>query len=176
MVSESLSRSLLIINRQKIKNKDMNKSKFLTLGGLATVLTLFALGVSAQAPLTETTQTQIQNFGDRMELRLTAALQRADNLRTRVADRVNRFPNPKFDQTLVAQKLKEAAEAVAAGQTKVAAIDAEVAKALAAANKITAFANLRQATREIIASVRVAHQKVVEAIRIIKPATTPASQ
>ncbi len=153
----------------------MNKPKYLLIVGLAAWLMLAALPeAAAQAPRantrSETIQDRIKNFGERLELRLTAALERADKLRARVADRVSQFPNPKFNRALVEQKLTEAAEAIAAGRTKVATIDAEVEKALAAANKTIAFANLRQAAREIIANVRTAHQKVVEAIRLIKSA------
>lgn len=159
----------------------MNKAKYPLLVGLAAFLMLFAFGVSAQAPRIETIQTRIQNFGERLERRLVAALGRADNLRARVADRLDQFPNPKFDRALVERKLTEAAEAIAAGRAKVTTIDAEVAKALAATNKTTAFAALRTAVREIIGSVRLAHQKVVGAIRLIKSAypaaaTTTSSQ
>ncbi|MBI2100601.1 MAG: hypothetical protein HYT47_01090 [Candidatus Vogelbacteria bacterium] len=161
----------------------MTKSKYLLFIGLAAGLALNSLPapMSAQTPSSDTrqnsrdnrgqtTEERIKNFGERLELRLTAALQRADNLRARVADRVSQFPNPRFDRALVEQKLTEAAAAIAAGRAKVATIEAEVARALTAANQTTAFANLRTAVREIIGSVRLAHQKVVEAIRLIKSA------
>lgn len=156
----------------------MNKVKYLVLVGLAAVLTFgrWPLAVSAlyHTPPTdtrnETIQNRIKSFGERLERRLVAALGRADNLRARVADRLDQFPNPKFDRVLVEQKLTEAAEAIAAGRQAVTTIQAEVDKTLAAANKTTAFANLRAAVREIIGSVRLAHQKVVEAIRLIKSA------
>ena len=164
----------------------MNKPKYLLLSGLVTALMLsgLPLGVSAiydtpppadtrqgdRDARTETMQTRIKEFGDRLELRLAAALERADNLHQRVTNRVARFTNPKFDRALVEQKLREAADAIAAGRQKVATIDAEVTKALAAANPTTAFAELRAAVRAVIASVRTAHQKVVEAIRLIRSA------
>ncbi|MBI2097403.1 MAG: hypothetical protein HYT46_00480 [Candidatus Vogelbacteria bacterium] len=160
----------------------MTKSKCLLFIGLAAWLMLAAVSqATAQTPSADTRQNirdqqagtielRIQNYGDRLELRLTAALQRADNLRARVADRIGQFRDPKFDKALVEQKLTEAATAIAAGRAKVTTIDAEVTKALAVTNKTTAFANLRTAVREIIGSVRLAHQKVVEAIRLIKSA------
>src|SRR3989338_1282488 len=151
----------------------MNKPKYLLLSGLAAALTLGGLPLEVSAlyhtPLTSadtrqdirdtrsaTLTERIKNFGERLERRLAAALQRADNLRARVADRVSQFQNPKFDRALVEQKLTEAAEAIAVGRVKVATIKAETEKTLAAANQTNAFANLRQAVREIIVSVRTA--------------------
>lgn len=156
----------------------MKKEKYLVLVGLAAALAFGGLPLrvsalyhtSAADTRQETIQNRIKNFGERLERRLTAALERADNLRARVTDHLDQFPNPKFDRVLVEQKLTEAAEAIAAGRAKVATLNAEVRKALAAANQTAAFANLRQAVREIIGSVRRAHQKVVEAIRLIKSA------
>ncbi|MBI4136143.1 MAG: hypothetical protein HY481_01120 [Candidatus Vogelbacteria bacterium] len=170
----------------------MNKPKYLLINGLIAALMLGGLPLEVSAlyhtpppadtgqggrdARAETIQDRIKNFGERLKLRLAAALERADNLGVRVARLVSQFPNLKFDRALVEQKLTEAAEAIAAGRAKVTTIDAEVTKALAATNKTTAFADLRKVVQEVIRSVRTAHQKVVEAIRLIKSAyPTPES-
>ncbi|MEK7585007.1 MAG: hypothetical protein AAB455_00590 [Patescibacteria group bacterium] len=161
----------------------MNQSKQLLAAGLLALTASVGLvnSVSAQLPSADTRQNirdtksmtvkeRIKEFGDRLALRLNASLDRAENLRLRVVDRVGQFQDPKFDKALVDAKLKEAADAIAAGKVKVATIAAEVAKAQAAANPTTALADLRTTVKGIIKDVRTAHQKVVEAIIMIKSA------
>ena len=152
----------------------MKKTSFLA-GSLITVLLFGGLSLTADAQTSagksnETAQTKIQNLGAKVKTRLTAALERADNLRTRVAERVTRFAEPKFDVAAVNQKLTEAAAVIDAGRQKLATIDAAIAKAAAAADKAATVAVFRQTMRDLAASVRAAHQKIVEAIRLIRSA------
>ena len=55
---------------------------------------------------------KIKIFGDKAFRRLTEALNRAEGFSERVAFHANQFPNPKFNITLVEQKLNEAKEII----------------------------------------------------------------
>lgn len=113
---------------------------------------------------------RVKLLGERAVLRLTAALNRADGFRERVALHASQFSNPKFDQAKVNQKLVEADEAIAKGRTAVAAIKTAMDTALAGTGTEISFVSVRAKIREAMASIRTAHLKVVEAIRLIKAA------
>src|SRR3989344_6046842 len=59
------------------------------------------------------TKERIKLFGEKAVRRLTTALDRADGFRQRVALHASQFSNPRFDKTVVDQKLVAAGEAVA---------------------------------------------------------------
>ncbi len=114
-------------------------------------------------------------FGEKAITRLTAALNRADGLRQRVALHASQFPNPKFDKTIVDQKLAEAVTAITKGRTAVATIQVALENALTEGGvaKNGSFADVRMVIREAMASIRTAHQKVVDAIKLIKAGYPP---
>ena len=158
--------------------------------GLVLTFGLLPIIATAQAPGTDTRRNirtvreamgkeKIKLFGEKAITRLTAALNRADGLRQRVVLHASQFPNPKFDKTVVDQKLAEASEAIAKGRIAVAVIQTAVENALAEGGtaKSGSFAEVRTAVKEAMVEIRAAHQKVVEAIRLIKAGypATPAS-
>src|SRR3989344_816794 len=156
--------------------------------GLAVVFGLLPIVTAAQAPGAGTrqnvrtvreamTKEKIKLFGEKATVRLTAALNRAEGLRQRVVLHVSQFPNPKFDKTIVVQKLAEASEAIAKGRTAVAAIQTTMDSALAedGTAKNGSFAEVRAAIRQAMTAIRAAPQKIVEAIRLIKAGYPPTS-
>ncbi len=155
---------------------------------VALMLTLFVtlpLVTSAQVPGADTRNTirdtkqtmskeRVKLLGDKAGLRLTAALDRADGFRERVALHASQFTNPKFDKTKVDQKLAEATDAIAKGRTAVVAIKTAMDTALAGTGAEISFVNVRAKIREAMTSIRTAHLKIVEAIKLIKAAYPPA--
>lgn len=155
--------------------------------GLMVSFGLLPIIAMAQAPGADTRQNiktareamakdKIKLFGEKAIVRLTAALNRADGLRQRVALRASQFQNPKFDKTAVDKKLAEAADAIAKGRTAVSVIQTAVESALSEGGtaKNGSFAEVRATIKEAMVEIRVAHQKIVEAITLIKagyPAT-----
>ena len=113
---------------------------------------------------------KIKMFGEKAVLRLTAALNRADGFRGRVALQASQFPNSRFDKTIVDQKLSEASDAIAKGRLAVAAVQTAMTNALTATSTTgsSSFTDVRIKIREAMAAVRTAHLKIVEAIRLIK--------
>lgn len=147
----------------------MKKQSFLV-SGLVAFLLFGGLSLTVNAQANVNNKNKIQNLGEKVKTRLTANLERVDNLRTRVTERVIQFAEPKFDTVAVNQKLTEAAAAIEAGRQKLAAIDAEITKATTAADKTATVAAFRQTMRDLTANIRAAHQKVVEAIRLMRSA------
>ncbi len=158
-----------------------NTKKQVVALGLALAFGLLPIITAAQVPGANTRQNvrtvreamskgKIRLFGEKAILRLTAALNRADGLRQRVALHASQFPNPKFDKTVVDQKLAEASEAIAKGRTAVAAIQTAMDEALKVAGTATngSFTDVRVAVKEAMVEIRTAHQKVVDAIKLIK--------
>ena len=111
---------------------------------------------------------KVKLFGEKAILRLTNALNRADGFRQRVAFHISQFPNPKFNPVLANQKLEEANTAIAEGRLAVIAIQTAMDTALAATGTESSFSNTRVKVREAMTAIRLAHQKIVEAIRLIK--------
>jgi hypothetical protein len=111
---------------------------------------------------------KVKLFGEKAILRLTNALNRADGFRQRVAFHISQFPNPKFDPVLANQKLEEANTAITEGRLAVTAIQTAMDAALAKLGTESSFGDTRAKVREAMTAVRFAHQKIVEAIRLIK--------
>jgi len=111
---------------------------------------------------------KIKIFGDKAFRRLTEALNRAEGFSERVAFHANQFPNPKFNITLVEQKLNEAKEIIATGRLTLDAIKTAMESAMAGTEKTHSFTEVRVKIREATETIRKAHLKIIEAIRLIK--------
>src|SRR3989338_8514588 len=168
----------------------LNTKKQIVALGLMVAFGLLPLVTMAQVPGTGVRQdirdaretmnkARIGMLGEKAVLRLTAALNRADGFRERVTLHASQFPNPRFDKTVVDQKLTEAAAAIITGRASVSEIQTAMDNAIAAGGIETnsSFTEVRARVREAMANIRVAHQKIVAAIRLIKAAypTTPVS-
>ena len=145
------------------------------LAGSLMAILIFGSGatiVSAQAgEAKETLVVRIQKFEDQLNSRLVAVLDRAENLRARVLERASSIATPKFDLATVNQSLAEAATAIAAGRQEVIKIQEAIAQARAAGSPSQkSLKELRTLVRTAMVNVRIAHQKTVEAIRIIRSA------
>ncbi|MFH1170160.1 MAG: hypothetical protein V1704_01205 [Candidatus Vogelbacteria bacterium] len=111
---------------------------------------------------------KIKLFGEKAVLRLTNALNRADGFRQRVAFHISQFPNPRFDPVLANQKLEEANASIAQARLAVTAIQTAMDAALATTGTESSFGTVRAKIREAMTAIQTAHQKIVEAIRLIK--------
>ena len=138
--------------------------------------------VDARGKAQETLVVRIQRFEDQLNARLIAVLDRAENLRARVLERARGISTPKFDLAAVNQSLTEAAAAIAAGREEAAKVQEAVSKARGLVNPSQqSLKELRALVRPAMVSIRAAHQKTVEAIRLIRnaygvrPVAPPAS-
>lgn len=113
---------------------------------------------------------KIKLFGEKAVLRLTVALNRADGFLERVTRHARQFSNPRFDLVMVEQKLAETKEAIMAGRLAVSAAQIAMTNALTVASTTSSssFTDVRIKIREAMEAVRAAHQKIIEAIRLIK--------
>ena len=174
-----------IIKINKSFNMNIMKNGMIILG-LTLLLGTWPMVASAQVPGADTRNTirdarqmmskeRVKLFGEKAVLRLTAALNRAAGFHERVALHASQFSNPKFDETVVEQKLVEATEAIAKGRVAVSAIKTAMDTALTATGAEISFMDVRAKIRDAMASVRIAHLKVVDAIRLIIAAYPPAT-
>jgi len=159
----------------------MKNTSFLT-GGLVAILLMssgsgvaYAQALNGNRPDESKGPMGIQNFGRLMVTRLGAALDRVETLRARVSERANGIPSPKFDLALVNQSLAEAATAIVTGRQELVTIQEAIAKtsSVKTADKNKNLKEFRALIRQAMLNARTAHQKTVEAIRIIRNGYLP---
>lgn len=105
---------------------------------------------------------------EQLSARLTAALKRSQNLLMRLESFIAQPENEGRDFTAAKAKLQEAKTAITTGEKEVREMKNKVAEALATTTPRLKWPEVKSATTEAIAAVKAAHQKVVEAIRLVK--------
>lgn len=135
-------------------------------------------GTDRDEKFKELREIRIKAFVDKIIKRLNAALERSRKFVARLEQHLTQRADKGADTSAVDKKLDEASATITAGQAKVDAIIGEVDKILTGSSTPReAFGSVRTAVGTAIDGVKAAHQKIVEAIRLLKtlPGNTATS-
>lgn len=128
-------------------------------------------GLTAKERVKKVRETLIQAYFERMVKRIEAAIGREKKLADRVESRIKKFEEAGKNVGEARAKLEEARKAVQGAETSLREAKAKFEQILPQENLKTAFRNVRNLIKQVVAKVKVAHQSVVSVIRSLKGAS-----